>query len=192
MQPIPGLRVSSGAFVPLNVGDLFARGTSTMVVAFDLSPTEQRFFGVLRSFVKDAAAPSVVVRVAGGWVRDQRLDRDTNDIDIAVEGRKAVEFANEFKRFVEERHVLTVKECPARPERDKPESAKMSFDGELIDIGIVCASALDEDETDALLAYAETRDFTVNALFYNLQTSTVEDVTGAGLDIQRVISCMVQ
>lgn len=44
------------------------------------------------------------MRVAGGWVRDKILEKDADDIDIALDIMSGETFASEFKQFMVERN----------------------------------------------------------------------------------------
>lgn len=63
-----------------------------------LTPLEEKLFGVFRQAAVKSGKP-VVLRVAGGWVRDkvgpreQILGRENDDIDIALDCMMGAEFA---------------------------------------------------------------------------------------------------
>ena len=60
-------------------------------------------------------------RVAGGWVRDKLLKRESNDIDIALDNQSGVEFASSLNDFLQsegyETHRLAV--ITANPDQSK-------------------------------------------------------------------------
>ncbi len=64
-----------------------------------LSDAEASTFSFLRNTAR-SRQPHVVLRVAGGWVRNKLLGLSSSDIDIAVEGRNGFEMLD----LVEEYH----------------------------------------------------------------------------------------
>ncbi|GKZ01252.1 CCA tRNA nucleotidyltransferase, mitochondrial [Mayamaea pseudoterrestris] len=140
------------------------------------------------------------VRVAGGWVRDKLLGRMTQDIDVTVNCISGVDFARRVvdcvskEREQHENEQVTrklphVAVISANPDQSKHlETATFSLRGMDID---VCAlrshtevyqdSRIPASSTGTPLSDAMRRDFTMNALFYNLQTKRVEDWTRRGI-----------
>lgn len=50
----------------------------------DLSADEQKLFGLFKNALNDRH--DIVLRVAGGWVRDKLMGVSSHDIDIVVQG----------------------------------------------------------------------------------------------------------
>jgi tRNA nucleotidyltransferase (CCA-adding enzyme) len=80
------------------------------------------------------------------------------------------------------------KTIPANPEQSKHlETATMQLHGLSLDLVNLrsetysVASRIPQIEFGTPLQDAERRDFTINALFYNLHTKEIEDFTGRGL-----------
>lgn len=137
----------------------------------------------------------IEIRVAGGWVRDKILGVESSDIDVALDTVSGVHFASIVQEYLlklerdgtipapKKRHRICV--IAANPSQFKRlETATMKiFDGELDFVHLRAAEgdnsnrAFGTPREDALL-----RDFTVNALFYNVRTRRVEDWTGRGAD----------
>ena len=158
----------------------------------ELTHSEEELFMLLQNVVhhfKLRCQP----RVAGGWVRDKLLGRDSLDLDIAVNDMSGNTFAQYLTQYQEQQNLrgsrLTV--INANPDQSKHlETVK----------AIVCDTELDfssmREETytsnadhripaSVKLASASVdahrRDFTLNSLFYNIMTREVEDFTGKGL-----------
>lgn len=126
--------------------------------------------------------------IAGGFTRDELLGRDPKDIDLVVDGPPTA--GMDAATFI-------AKKLGVYKEGSNPVifptygTAKLSFDvnGETIDVEfvaprkekyepgsrkpIVFAGTLEDD--------AKRRDFTVNALFKNLTTNEIKDLTGRGI-----------
>lgn len=58
-----------------------------------LTEDEQQLFKLLVDCLKQANRQTVL-RVAGGWVRDKLLGKQSHDIDIATDDMSGEEFAN--------------------------------------------------------------------------------------------------
>ena len=76
--------------------------------------------------------------MAGGWVRDKLLDKESNDIDIAVSGMSGQEFASWVNKYLsqvrkEEAHAIGV--IRINPAQSKHlETATFKIDGVSIDV----------------------------------------------------------
>ena len=66
-----------------------------------ITAAEQQLFDMLTSTVQERKL-TVVLRCAGGWVRDNLLGLGSNDIDIAVEGMSGTGFANQVEAYLRE------------------------------------------------------------------------------------------
>ena len=143
------------------------------------------------------------LRVAGGWVRDKLLGRECKDVDVALDDMLGREFAERLCEFLELRggadaargvHVIQ-----ANPDQSKHlETATMRVHGLELDLVNLRSEKYAEDSRIPEMAFgtaeedALRRDLTINALFYNINTRTVEDLTGRGIDAGSVpIRCEV-
>ena len=132
------------------------------------------------------------IRVAGGWVRDKLLGRHTHDVDIAIDTVSGVEMATIVQRHLQreapqEVHRMGV--IAANPSQSKHlETATMRVYTIDVDFCNLRAqeiyqahSRIPTTQFGSPLEDAQRRDFTINALFFNLRTHQVEDWTGRGL-----------
>ncbi|KZP15234.1 hypothetical protein FIBSPDRAFT_750637 [Athelia psychrophila] len=132
-------------------------------------------------------------RVAGGWVRDKLLGSDSNDIDIALENMMGLTFAEHFVQFVAREKGITeakVTKIERNPNQSKHlETARAKVLG--IELDLVNLRSEEYSEGSRIpsdiafgtpLQDAMRRDTTINALFYNVHTQSVEDLTEKGLD----------
>ena len=166
-------------------------------IQIPLDPTEDQIFSFIRKAIGTMPiAP--VARVAGGWVRDKLLRKQSKDIDITVEGTTGVEFANALRQYAietegpQQRIVSTVKDTEARPEQVKNLAvAFLRIFGQDVEILNVRGketykpgdrNPVNVDMNATPEEDAHRRDLTINALFYNLNTGRVEDFTGKGYD----------
>ena len=170
----------------------------TFKMSIETTPSESSLFEVL---VNAAALSerSVTVRVAGGWVRDKLLGQSSLDIDICLDTCTGEHFASLVHQYLQnlegengEHHECSrVSVIKANPDKSKHlETATMTIDSiecdfvnlraevyENVDNRIPSSVEFGTPEEDAY-----RRDFTVNSLFYNLQSRKVEDWTNKGVN----------
>mmetsp|Transcript_4126 Transcript_4126/g.11998 ORF Transcript_4126/g.11998 Transcript_4126/m.11998 type:complete len:165 (+) Transcript_4126:106-600(+) len=157
----------------------------------DLNEEERRLFDLLRSVARGLGDKQVEVRCAGGWVRDKLLGRGSDDIDIALDTMSGEEFANHLNEYLtshgEQRANVAV--IRSNPDQSKHlETAKVKYQGIEIDFvnlrseSYASTSRIPEIEFGTAEEDAVRRDFTINALFYNIGQGNVEDLTGKGLE----------
>ena len=127
---------------------------------------------------------SVICRCAGGWVRDKILGIQSDDIDICVEGCSSSKFgeilASQFPEGTTK--IIIMQENPEQSKNMKTVRVCV-FGDKWIDI---CELRGDEHSSTPLTD-AQHRDFTINALFYNIQLSKVEDFVGGIADLKNGI-----
>ena len=134
----------------------------------------------------------VTLRVAGGWVRDKLLGRESKDIDIALDALQGREFAERVNEYLASTGAPTsgVGVIHANPEQSKHlETATLRVHGTWLDLVHLRSETYAEGSRipDAVSfgtpeQDAQRRDLTFNALFYNLHSRCVEDhLGGAGL-----------
>jgi tRNA nucleotidyltransferase (CCA-adding enzyme) len=165
----------------------------------------------LRNFLLDVARHidatgelehPLVLRWAGGWVRDKLLNIPSHDIDTAINLMTGYSFCMKMKQFLEDtqnlqKHDLAAKDVgnlhkvAANPEKSKHLETTtikiMGFDVDFVNLRKETYSAESRNpqmefgtaEDDAL-----RRDATVNALFYNLHTDQVEDFAEGLVDMR--------
>ena len=183
----------SGAFCELSEEeDLRARVIITMEpgAVVTCTPEEEAIFATLLDVVKTYDLP-VTLRVAGGWVRDKLLGKNSTDIDVALDCMMGEEFAVKVNEYLaargEETHGVGV--IQSNPDQSKHlETATMRVHGVWLDlVNLRCesyteGSRIPRAEFGTAEDDAARRDLTINSLFYNINERKVEDFTGKGLD----------
>jgi len=156
---------------------------------------------------QDASKP--ILRFAGGWVRDKLLGSASDDIDVAIDTMTGYGFGLAMKGFIDRSESMAeyiplengqdimgnLALIAANPDKSKHLATAtvrlFGLDVDLVNLRKETYAANSRTpqmdfgtaEEDAL-----RRDSTVNALFYNIHTSEVEDFTGRGLlDLERKI-----
>jgi tRNA nucleotidyltransferase (CCA-adding enzyme) len=137
---------------------------------------------------------SLIVRFAGGWVRDKLLNYPNHDIDIALNIATGVQFATHLKSYIENNKVETGEVFRFATISQNVEQSKHleTATAHFLDLGLDFVNLRSEDYADhsripETMRFgtpkedAERRDLTINSMFYNLHTESVEDCTGMGL-----------
>ena len=134
------------------------------------------------------------MRICGGWVRDKALGKVTKDVDVAVDNCSGAAFAERVSEALAARgggKGSNIGVIAANPEQSKHlETATMRLCGIEVDfVNLRSESYADAGDTriptmtfgtpeqDAL-----RRDFTLNALFFNVHSRAIEDYTKRGWD----------
>ena len=160
---------------------------------------------ILRQFLLDVSSYIGTVegyakpelRFTGGWVRDKLLGSTSNDIDISISSMTGFAFGTLMKKYLaqpeckakyDEKIVGKLAKIEANPEQSKHlETVTTKIFGLDIDLVNLRKETYAEDSRNPTMEFgtpeddALRRDATVNALFYNLSTSSIEDLTGRGL-----------
>ncbi|GAA5907326.1 hypothetical protein JCM8208_007155 [Rhodotorula glutinis] len=137
----------------------------------------------------------VELRIAGGWVRDKLLGRQSDDIDVSTspDPITGLKFAMLFEQYLE-----TLGKCDLMGRLTKIEAKPEQSKHLETATARVCDLSVDwvqqrgqevytEGSRIPTVAFgtpledAERRDLTINSLFYNLRTRLVEDQTQLGL-----------
>lgn len=138
------------------------------------------------------------LRFTGGWVRDKLLGIQSQDIDISISSMTGYKFGGLMRAFLQSSAKSNTKYGPgilgslnkieANPEKSKHlETVTTKILGLEIDLVNLRKETYVEHSRNPIMEFgspeedASRRDSTVNALFYNLQTSEIEDFTGRGL-----------
>ncbi|CAK5264654.1 unnamed protein product [Mycena citricolor] len=127
-------------------------------------------------------------RIAGGWL----LGKESNDIDIALSNIMGDEFAEHLARFAEKRSVQTGPIAIFNPNPEQSKHLRTAripiFELELDLVNLRSEEYAADSRIPTAVAFgtplqdALRRDITINALFYNVHTRTVEDCTGKGIE----------
>lgn len=184
---------------------------STMVTTtIQLTPKEQQLRHLLLDVAKaidDAgqASEPIVLRWAGGWVRDKLLNIQSHDIDVAINAMTGVPFAQAMCDYCEGPEAMAkhnigpadignLHNVARNPEKSKHlETAMVKMFGLDLDFVNLRKETYTEDSRNPQMEFgtaeedARRRDATVNALFYNLHDDCVEDFTGGLTDMDAKI-----
>jgi tRNA nucleotidyltransferase (CCA-adding enzyme) len=182
-----------------------------------LTPTEERLRGLLLDVaesINNSHKPSardgqgisprepVILRWAGGWVRDKLLGIVSHDIDVAINCMTGEDFGNALGQFctqpsVIEKYSITTADLGslhtirANPEKSKNlATATRRVLGMDLDFVNLRKETYSDNSRNPQVEFgtaaedALRRDATVNALFYNIHTGEVEDLVGGLSDLK--------
>lgn len=151
-------------------------------------------------------APRTVLRFTGGWVRDKLLGVDSQDIDVGINNMTGYQFGLLLKEYLDDpvrleaykrnhptgelkNSIVSLHKIGANPEKSKHlETVTTRIFGLDVDLVNLRKETYTEDSRNPQMEFgtaeedALRRDATINALFYNLNESVVEDMTGQGFD----------
>lgn len=172
------------------------------MVELVLTAPEEKLFDCLVGSVRFHAAAfnncchgHTVIRIAGGWVRDKLLGLESSDVDIALNNQSGLDFAESVNVYLKSlgQSTRTIGVIQANPDQSKHlQTANIKVLGYDIDCVNLRAETYADDsripitEIGSPLEDALRRDFTINSLFYNLNTRQIEDFTTRGIiDLER-------
>ncbi|MES1915585.1 MAG: hypothetical protein MHM6MM_007509 [Cercozoa sp. M6MM] len=154
-------------------------------VTLKLSPTEERLFAAVRGCIAKYEL-GTTIRVAGGWVRDKLMGRESDDIDFACDNMSGATFAQHLCHYVQEElgeETTRVAIIKSNSEKSKHlETATFKVFGIEVDANNLRTEVYHEDSRIPVAEFgtahedAERRDFTVNAMYYNVNLGCVEDL----------------
>ncbi|KAL2267730.1 hypothetical protein VTJ83DRAFT_5007 [Remersonia thermophila] len=143
----------------------------------------------------------VVLRWAGGWVRDKLLGIESHDIDTAINVMTGEAFVDRLREYADvpehqRRHGIgpddigRLHKVARNPDKSKHlETSTIRLCGLDVDFVNLRKETYTEESRNPLVEFgtaeedALRRDATVNALFYNLNTGLVEDFVGGVEDL---------
>lgn len=151
-----------------------------------------------------ANQPEIVLRFTGGWVRDKLLGFDSHDIDVAISSMTGYQFGKALKKYLNnpknlakyrkslpkgEMAFVSLHKIEANPEKSKHlETVTTKIFGLDIDLVNLRKETYTDDSRNPQMEFGSAvedalrRDATINALFYNLNESRLEDLTERGLE----------
>ncbi|NJL70085.1 MAG: CCA tRNA nucleotidyltransferase [Candidatus Competibacteraceae bacterium] len=175
---------------------------TAQTAAIPLNDKEQQIFDFLKQ-ARDASAPGVEMRVAGGWVRDKMLGVESDDIDIAISRMSGFEFARAIETFAKQSGVAGVGSAydvsldkSAEPTEAEGNNAQLMVGGiplfglkvELVPMRTETYNEKSRkpiiDRTDNVLDDVVRRDLTINSMYYNIDSGQVEDYVGGIEDLK--------
>jgi tRNA nucleotidyltransferase/poly(A) polymerase len=162
-----------------------------MGLEIQLTQVEQEIIRLLNDCV-DYNKLNVTLRLAGGWVRDKVLGLYSDDMDVTVDtltGLQMAKLFNEYLRDVAGHSVHKIGVISTNSEKSKHlETAVVTVLNVRVDMVNLRKEVYNSESRTPLVEFgtpeedANSRDITINALYYNLKSGLIEDYTGHGLE----------
>ncbi|XP_058198463.1 nucleotidyltransferase lcsQ-like [Rhododendron vialii] len=135
------------------------------------------------------------IRIAGVWVRDKLLDRKCSDIeDVALDNMRGKEFCEKINKFFSSCGEGALKIILIQSKSFQCLETATMF---LFDMRVDFVKLRSEDYTETcgssrvlgvkLEEDAYLSDLTINSLFYNINTTSVEDFTGKDEELRAAL-----
>lgn len=180
-------------------GDNIKKSQKTRGSELPLTPKENNIFEFLRQVKKDMNL-NIQMRVAGGWVRDKLLGKESDDIDIAVDmpGYELARIISEAAVRYNINHVdrayrvsLEKSNTPVETPSDDLMVGAVNLFGQKIEFVPMRTEHYPDpnSRTPRITTTSDPkedvkrRDLTINALYYNVDTGQVEDFVGGKEDL---------
>ncbi|EGD77004.1 hypothetical protein PTSG_07347 [Salpingoeca rosetta] len=154
-----------------------------------LTDLEHRVFALLIDVVQRFHLKDTL-RVAGGWVRDKLLGRESLDIDITTDSLSGSDLALHIEQLLKEKNEKDAARFKILPVPEQSAHLQVStiklYDLE-IDLNALRTEVYDPESRipkvspGTILEDTARRDFTINALYYNINQDAIEDFTDTGL-----------
>ena len=139
-----------------------------------LSEKEMQIFEILKEIIKENNLNNIELYAVGGWVRDHLINIPSNDLDIAVKGigtKSFVKLINE-KINKNNKYIMVTNKL-------------IKQDGKIINLTKTTILDIEIDFVELrvnIIEDAKTRDFTFNALFYNILQNKIDDPLNMGIN----------
>ena len=146
---------------------------------FSLTEKEKECFSIIMNILKKNNLISTICRVAGGWVRDKLLGKESDDIDIALNDMKGSTLANLINEelYPGKNKVGIIQQNVEKGKNLETATIKVCQTW----IDLVNLRCEDKNKIGTPLTDAERRDLSINSLFYNINEEKVEDFTNKGI-----------
>ena len=133
---------------------------------FSLTEKEKECFSIIMNILKKNNLTSTICRVAGGWVRDKLLGKESDDIDIALNDMKGSTLANLINEelYPGKNKVGIIQQNVEKGKNLETATIKVCQTW----IDLVNLRCEDKNKIGTPLTDAERRDLSINSLFYNI------------------------
>ena len=163
-------------FQTLQLNPLTSYTTKTSISItnpINLSPKEIQIFNLFKEIIKEKNLENIELRVVGGWVRDHLLNVPCNDLDITIKGIDSNTFAKFLNEKANKGKYTLVNNTLKKSNDTEIKLTKTKIFDIMIDFVDMKGNALED---------AKRRDFTFNALFYNILENKIEDLLELGIN----------
>ena len=145
-----------------------------------LSNFDKTVISIIQKACSSFGDKQITARIAGGWVRDHIMGISNNDIDVTIDNISCDDFGEKILSFDPSYSIVHL----STGKQDDDNAMRVIRIGIAKDIWF---DITDFNVTQTPLKDALRRDFTINALFFNITTMKVEDFTTGIEDLKNNI-----
>jgi tRNA nucleotidyltransferase/poly(A) polymerase len=169
----------------------------------NLTKQEQLIINYLRDAKNSILAlKNVDMRIAGGWVRDKLMGKNSDDIDIAISNISGQEMVNILKAHDNSGSLgktFAVSLDKSLKSEDSEDLSRLqvggiSMWGQKVEFVPMRTERYDPGSRTPILDItndpkldAKRRDLTINSLYYNIETGMIEDYIGGVSDLKSMV-----
>ena len=139
----------------------------------NLSSKEIKIFEIIKEVIKEKNLQNVDLWVVGGWVRDHLINIPSDDIDIIIKGTNSKMFVKLLNEKVNKTKYIIVNNKIKKLDGNEINLTKTTICDIMIEFIEINGSLIED---------AKKRDFTFNALYYNILENKIEDVLNMGIN----------
>eukprot|EP01084_Bolivina_argentea_P064310 117308_1 len=161
-------------------------------IKISLTKEEKQLFQHIKDAIncKQIFPEPVIIRCAGGWVRDKLLKCYSDDIDLAIDTMTGEQFAQRLQKYFQIKQETSFKyhKIAKNPEKSKHlETVTFTIGNIEVDAVNLRSETYNKYSRIPQMSFATAqedarrRDLTINAMFYNINEDKIEDFTGKGL-----------
>jgi len=168
--------------------------------AIQLNDIEKAIMNIVRNtceYIKKKNAIIVEARICGGWVRDQLLGVESDDIDISLSNMTGADFVKYIQEYTskngQEDFIGRTYIVDQNIEKSKHlATAGINLFGQKVEFVNLRSETYGDSRVPEMTIGtpqqdAQRRDLTINALFYNITTGQIEDYVGGCDDLETMI-----
>ena len=137
-----------------------------------LSQKDIQLFDLFKEIIKENDIKNIELRAVGGWVRDHLINNESNDLDIVIKGFDAKTLVKMLNEKVHNKKLVMVKNKIKKTDGRELYLVKTTIYDIMIDFVELKGTLLED---------AKRRDFTFNAIYYNILENKIEDILGIGI-----------
>lgn len=145
---------------------------NAILSSINLSQKEKDFFEFLKTIIKENNLKNIELYAVGGWVRDHLLNLPSTDLDLVIKGISSKSFVKLLnEKFNKTKYIMVNNKI-------KKEGRELNLTKtKIFDINIDFVEIYNDIITDA-----KRRDFTFNAIYYNILENKIEDILNKGIN----------
>lgn len=155
-----------------------------------LKEEEKYILDLLRDFcLVNKEVFDITLRLVGGWVRNKLINEDSNDYDITLDGCNINDFSTIFSKYLDEKNI-SYEEIKNPKQSEHLGCTHFVINNDiLLDFSCLRSETYNDSRIPQISIgnlYDDSvrRDFSINALYYNIYQRKVEDLHNGIQDLK--------